>query len=59
MESPVGDSGFAMSEVYETCKSNDCYHVIHLKVNKNLEKLAKIFILVGDGHPWEQREVHN
>ena len=53
-----GDSGFATPEVYDTCEANGSYYVIRLKANKNLEKLAETFVLVGDKHPWDQREVH-
>ncbi|MCA9765306.1 MAG: IS1380 family transposase [Carnobacterium sp.] len=53
-----GDSGFATPEVYDTCESNDSYYVIRLKTNKILTKLAESFILIGDDHPWEKKEVH-
>lgn len=53
-----GDSGFATPEVYDTCESNESFYVIRLKSNKVVEKLAETFVLVGDDHPWEEREVH-
>ena len=54
-----GDSGFATPEVYDTCESHETYYVIRLKANRNLEKLAESNVLVGDEHPWEQREVYH
>lgn len=53
-----GDSGFATPEVYDTCEEKGSYYLIRLKANGNLEELAESFVLVGDGHPWEEREVH-
>lgn len=53
-----GDSGFATQEGYEPCEANDSYYVIRLKANRNLERVAEDFVLIGDDHPWDQREVH-
>ncbi len=53
-----GDSGFATPEVYETCELNESFYVIRLKANAQLAKLAESFILIGDDHHWEEKEVH-
>lgn len=53
-----GDSGFATPEVYDTCESYQSYYVVRLKANTQLSKLAESFVLIGDHHPWEQKEVH-
>lgn len=53
-----GDSGFATPEVYDTCEAWTSYYVIRLKTNAKLTHLAESFILIGDDHPWEDREVH-
>ncbi len=53
-----GDSGFATPEVYDTCETYKSYYVIRLKANAKLAKLAESFVLIGDDHPWEHREVY-
>lgn len=50
--------GFATLEVYETCELNESFYVIRLKANAQLAKLAESFILIGDDHHWEEKEVH-
>jgi hypothetical protein len=53
-----GDSGFATPEVYDICEAYQSQYVIRLKKNKILEKIAESFILIGNEHPWEEKEVH-
>lgn len=52
------DSGFATPEVYDICEAYQSQYVIRLKKNKILEKIAESFILIGNEHPWEEKEVH-
>ncbi|EPN9378939.1 IS1380 family transposase [Enterococcus lactis] len=53
-----GDSGFATPEVYDTCEAHQSYYVVRLKNNTKLAEIAESFILIGNDHPWEEREVH-
>lgn len=53
-----GDSGFATPEVYDICVAYQSQYVIRLKKNKILEKIAESFILIGNEHPWGEKEVH-
>lgn len=53
-----GDSGFATPDSYDTCESYQSSYVIRLKANAKVTQLAESFLLIGDDHPWDQKEVH-
>lgn len=53
-----GESGYATPEIHDTCESNESFYVIRLKTNRVVEKTAESFVLVGDNHPREERDVH-
>lgn len=51
-----GDSGFATPDIYELCEEHDAHFVVRLKHNNNLYRLAEEFVLVGNNHPWYEKE---